>query len=114
MSNTLKVEEIKDKLTDAGISFDEKMKKEDLLRLLEDSTQNENDASSSEETQNLEEPKKKYVVVHDFKDLRDGNIVYIKGDIYPRKADAVVDEERVKELTSTKNKIGRVLIQEQE
>ena len=113
MSNTLKVEEIKDKLTDAGISFDEKMKKEDLLRLLEDSTQND-DASSSEGTEEVEEPKKTYVVVHDFKDLRDGNIVYIKGDIYPRKADAVVDEERVKELSSTKNKIGRVLIKEQE
>ncbi|RVT67656.1 HeH/LEM domain-containing protein [Niallia taxi] len=113
MSNTLKVEEIKEKLTAAGISFDEKMKKEDLLRLLEDSTQNENDATSSEETAPVVEPKKKYVVVHDFKDLKDGT-VYIKGDIYPRKADAVVDEERVKELSSTKNKIGRVLIQEQE
>lgn len=112
MSNTLKVEEIKEKLTDAGISFDEKMKKEDLLRLLEESTQNEND-SPPEETDPVVEPKKKYVVVHDFKDLKDGT-VYIKGDIYPRKADAVVDEERVKELSSTKNKIGSVLIQEQE
>ena len=56
---------------------------------------------------------KKYVVVHDFKDLKDSNTVYIKGDIYPAKADQIVDEDRVKELSSTKNKMGRVLIKEQ-
>ena len=113
MSNTLKVDEIKQKLTEAGISFDEKMKRDDLLRLLEESTPDEKDASPSEETDQVEKPQKKYIVVHDFKDLQDGTI-YIKGDIYPRKADAVVNEERVKELSSTKNKIGSVLIQEQE
>ncbi|WP_437830640.1 hypothetical protein ACQRXC_03935 [Niallia taxi] len=64
---------------------------------------------------NVEEtPQKKYVVVHDFKDLKDENIVYIKGDIYPRKADAIVSAERIKELSSTKNKIGSVLIQERD
>ncbi|MEM5014112.1 hypothetical protein WKH57_25725 [Niallia taxi] len=115
MSNTLRVDEIKQKLIEAGISFDEKMKRDDLLRLLEESTKNEKNDKSPEETDPVEEPKKKYVVVHDFKDLKDGDsTVYIKGDIYPRKADAVVEEERIKELSSTKNKIGSVLIQEQE
>ena len=60
-----------------------------------------------------ETPQKKYVVVHDFKDLQDGNTIYIKGDIYPAKADQIVDEDRIKELSSTKNQMGRVLIQEQ-
>jgi len=61
-----------------------------------------------------ETPQKKYVVVHDFKDLQDGNIIYIKGDNYPAKANQIVEEDRIKELSSTKNKMGRVLIKEQE
>ncbi|MGP9039818.1 hypothetical protein [Cytobacillus kochii] len=56
---------------------------------------------------------KKYVVVHDFKDLRDNNIIYFKGDIYPRRADSVIDEERIKELSSTNNKMKKILIKEQ-
>ncbi|MCT2342637.1 hypothetical protein M4D71_00695 [Niallia taxi] len=112
MTSTLKVDEIKKMLTDAGISFDEKMKRDDLLRLLDEA--NQNDATPPEETDQAEEPKKKYVVVHDFKDLKDGNTIYIKGDIYPRRADAVVEEDRIKELSSTKNNIGKVLIKEQD
>lgn len=42
------------------------------------------------DTEIIENPEevveKKYVVLHDFKDLRDNNIIYIKGDIYPRRA----------------------------
>ena len=112
MTSTLKVDEIKKKLTDAGISFDEKMKRDDLLRLLDEV--NQNDATPPEETDPAEEPQKKYLVVHDFKDLKDGNTIYIKGDIYPRRADAVVEEDRIKELSSTKNNIGKVLIKEQD
>lgn len=70
---------------------------------------------SGEVNQNEEElskPQKKYVVIHDFKDLNDKNIIYINGDIYPRRADAVIDEERIKELSSAENKIGRPLIKE--
>lgn len=66
----------------------------------------------SQNEEELSEPQKKYVVIHDFKDLNDKNIIYINGDIYPRRADAVIDEERIKELTSSKNKIGKPLIKE--
>ncbi|MEK4873127.1 hypothetical protein [Niallia sp. FSL W8-1348] len=55
----------------------------------------------------------KFVVVEDFRDLTD-NTVYIKGDIFPRKADATVSEKRIKELSSTKNKLKKVLIKEQD
>ncbi|HEY4601261.1 MAG TPA: hypothetical protein VIG73_08335 [Cerasibacillus sp.] len=61
----------------------------------------------------LESKPKSYVVIHDFKDLKDNNTIYIKGDIYPRRADAKVDDDRIKELSSTNNKIGKVLIKEQ-
>ncbi|MFJ7932315.1 hypothetical protein [Peribacillus sp. NPDC096448] len=66
----------------------------------------------SQNEQELSEAPKKYVVIHDFKDLNDKNIIYINGDIYPRRADAVIDEERIKELSSSKNKIGKPLIKE--
>lgn len=66
----------------------------------------------SKNEEELSEPPKKYVVIHDFKDLNDKNIIYINGDTYPRRADAVIDEERIKELTSSKNKIGKPLIKE--
>ena len=56
---------------------------------------------------------KKYVVIRDFKDLKDNNTIYIKGDLYPRRADTVVEEERIQELMSTNNKIAKQLIQEQ-
>ncbi|WP_273128954.1 hypothetical protein [Bacillus weihaiensis] len=77
--------------------------------------ENTEETKPVEEVETVEEtPEKKYVVVHDFRDLEDGNTIYIKGDIYPRRADSIVDEDRIKELSSTKNKLGRVLIQEQE
>jgi hypothetical protein len=60
------------------------------------------------------EPPKKYIVVHDFRDLKDNNAIYFKGDIYPKGDDVVVDEQRIKELSTTKNKIGKVLIKEQD
>lgn len=61
-----------------------------------------------------EEPQKKFVVVHDFKDLKDNNHIYIKGDIYPRASNQKVSVARIKELSSTKNKIQKVLIKEQD
>lgn len=70
------------------------------------------------ETELIEETaeatQKKYVVIHDFKDLKDNNIIYIKGDIYPKREDAIVDEARVKELMSIENKIGKAVIKEQD
>ena len=54
---------------------------------------------------------KEYVVVHDFKDLKDAkNTIYRKGDTY--KGDS--SETRIAELTSEKNAIGQVLIAEKE
>lgn len=54
--------------------------------------------------------KEKYKVVHTFKDLKDNNYIYKKGDIYPRER-LIPTKTRIKELTSTKNKTGKVLIE---
>lgn len=52
----------------------------------------------------------KYVVVYEiFKDLEDSDYIYKKGDIYPHEG-LEVSQKRIKELTSNKNKIGKVLI----
>lgn len=52
----------------------------------------------------------KYLVVYGrFKDLEDNNHIYRKGDVYPRKG-LEPTKERIKELSSKKNKIGEVLI----
>lgn len=59
-----------------------------------------------------EEPQKTYIVLHDFKDLKDKNKIYIKGDTFP-KGDTLISDERIKELSSTGNKIGKKLIKEQ-
>lgn len=67
-----------------------------------------------QEVESIEEQPKKYIVVHDFKDLKDNNKIYIKGDTYPKPADTHVSAARIKELSSTKNKIGKVLIKEQD
>ena len=53
----------------------------------------------------------KYRVINSFKDLEDNNHIYIKDkDIYPREG-LEPTKKRIKELTSTKNKIGKVLIE---
>lgn len=53
----------------------------------------------------------KYIVIHDFKDLEDNEYVYLvsKKDMYPREGFKPT-KARIKELTSTKNKIGKILI----
>ncbi|PAD70898.1 hypothetical protein CHH83_01425 [Bacillus sp. 7586-K] len=56
---------------------------------------------------------KKYVVVHDFKDLKDNDRVYIKDDSYPAVGAKKPTAARIKELSSTKNKMKKVLIKEQ-
>ncbi|GKV67300.1 MULTISPECIES: hypothetical protein [unclassified Sporosarcina] len=55
---------------------------------------------------------KKFTVLRDFTDLKDKNKVYRKGDIYPSPANKKVDEKRIKELSSTKNKLGKKVIEE--
>ncbi len=55
---------------------------------------------------------KKYVVVQDFKDLRDKNKIYNKGDRYPKPANKTISDERLEELLTDKNKQGRPVIEE--
>ncbi|TDL34573.1 hypothetical protein E2R51_02325 [Jeotgalibacillus sp. S-D1] len=52
----------------------------------------------------------KYKVAQDFTDLTDDH-VYFSGDKFPRKGRA--KKERIEELSTTNNKIGKVLIVEQ-
>ncbi|MEM5598409.1 hypothetical protein AAHB53_22620 [Niallia circulans] len=61
-----------------------------------------------------ETKEKKYVVVHDFKDLKDNDRIYIKDDPYPAEGAKNPTAARIKELSSTKNKMNRVLIKEQD
>lgn len=50
-----------------------------------------------------------FIVLKRFKDLQDNSFVYEEGDTYPRKG-IVVDDERLAELMSDKNKRGEPLI----
>lgn len=52
----------------------------------------------------------KYEVVHSFKDLQDNDYIYKIGDVYPREGNEPT-KKRIKELTSDKNKIGKILIE---
>ena len=55
-----------------------------------------------------------HLVVSEFKDLEDNEHIYNVGDIYPREGINIedIDSKRIKELSTKKNKIGKVLIQE--
>ncbi|NMH72778.1 hypothetical protein HF078_06820 [Bacillus sp. RO2] len=114
----MKVAEIKSKLTTLGVEFDDKAGKEQLAKLLKENEEKteEQPVEPKEETDEQPEEKEesvKYVVIHDFKDLEDNNTVYIKGDIFPRRADANPSQERLQKLLSKNNKIGKPLIKEQ-
>lgn len=53
----------------------------------------------------------KYRVINSFKDFEDNEHIYIANkDIYPREG-LEPTKKRIKELSSTKNKIGKVLIE---
>lgn len=54
----------------------------------------------------------KYEVIHDFKDLQDKNKIYRAGDIYPNPANKKIKKERIKELSSDKNRQRKPLIKE--
>ena len=84
--------QISKKLTDLGIEHNMNMTKNELIALVP------------------EKKEKQYKVVHRFKDLQDNNKIYRPGDIYDSEGKS---QERIKELSTTKNKIGRVLIKEQ-
>ena len=56
----------------------------------------------------------KYVVVYEiFRDLEDNDYIYKQNDIYPREG-LTPTKERIKELSSKKNKIGEILIKKVE
>ena len=52
-----------------------------------------------------------YKVSERFMDLQDDNYIYEVGDAYPRKG-ADLTLERIRELASNSNKIGKPLIEE--
>ena len=100
-----------------GVEFDERATKEQLEKLLEEKQAEANEQEETNQPEDVEEEENEvlptYVVIHDFKDLQDNNTVYIAGDIYPRRAESDPDEERIQELLSSNNKIGKPLIKEQ-
>ena len=49
-----------------------------------------------------------YKVIYPFKDLQDNGHIYNVGDIYPRHG-VHADKERVGELKTAKNKIGKAV-----
>lgn len=95
------IKDIKQKLDELSVEYDSKAQKDDLLKLLNE---------HSEEAQDEEPKQKSYVVIyHRFKDLEDNDKVYKKGDPFNHVGKT---KERIKELSTTKNKIGKVLIKE--
>lgn len=54
-----------------------------------------------------------YRVIVEFADLQDNNHVYRVGDKYPRTRRKVA-RNRIEELSSSKNKIGKPLIEKEE
>lgn len=52
----------------------------------------------------------KYMVIHKFRDLQDGDHIYNVGNKYPRKGRSKKD--RIDELLSCENKVGVPLIAE--
>lgn len=54
-----------------------------------------------------------YEVISSFVDLQDGNHKYSVGDVYPRKG-CTPSQIRIAELSGAKNKLGKILIREQE
>lgn len=55
--------------------------------------------------------KPKYEALFAFKDVEEGK-VYQKGERYPKPANKKVSEERLNELLSSENKLGKPVIKE--
>lgn len=108
------IPKLKKELTSLGVEFDEKATKEQLEKLLEEKQAEASEPVETNQSEDVEEEVfPTYVVIRDFKDLQDNNTVYIAGDIYPRRAESDPDDERIQELLSSNNKIGKPLIKEQ-
>ncbi|CAK6472674.1 hypothetical protein BFRIG_01879 [Peribacillus frigoritolerans] len=56
--------------------------------------------------------KKKYQATVDFKDLQDKGKIYRKGDTFPKPGNKKVEEERLEELLTSENKLGKPIINE--
>lgn len=56
----------------------------------------------------------KYEVLHDFRDLQDKEKIYRKGDTYPKPANKKISDERIEELSTSKNRLKKPLIKEVE
>lgn len=129
MSKKLTVDQIKEQLDEKEIEYKSNMNRDELLDLLskeqekeegiqDTDTTSEKESAEDTETDAKEEmavtkeaPKpKRYVVLHDFKDLEDNGTIYFEGDIYPRRAYTEVSEERAQELLSAANKRKKPLI----
>lgn len=104
MSNNMTVDEIKEVLDSFGIEYSNNMKKAELQALMDTET-------VPEEEVKAEQKEKAYIVLHDFKDLENGNKIYRKGDKFPTEN---ITKDRLAELSSYKNKIGKKLIKERE
>lgn len=119
MSKKPTIDEIKKQLDDKKIEYKSNLTRDELLKLLEGEKelqeQEVQETESTEKTDDEEQPEeeeKQYVVIEDFKDLLDRNIVYIKDDIYPKRADSEISEERFQELSSDQNKKEKPVIKE--
>lgn len=55
----------------------------------------------------------RYVVVESFSDMQDGGFTYKPGDAFPR-GGVSVGQNRLLELSTAHNKLGRALIKEQD
>ena len=95
------------RLSELEVPYDNKWTKDELI----DHLRAEGGQFDEKEVKAIEP--ETYIVLHSFKDLEDGGFVYIDGEKYPRKANKEVTRQRVNELLSVKNKIGKQLIKEQ-
>lgn len=54
----------------------------------------------------------KYIVLHDFKDLEDGDKVYKKNKPFPNPANKKISKKRIEELSGKDNKLGKPVIKQ--
>lgn len=116
MTKDITVKEIKEELTEKGIDFDNNAKKDELLALLQQS--HENDELVTEDVEEVDyqdesvEEEDEYIVVKDFRDIKDDNHIYREHDPYPREGKAT--QSRIEELSTKRNKRKEVLIKKVE
>ncbi|PGR01350.1 hypothetical protein [Priestia megaterium] len=56
--------------------------------------------------------KVKYIVLRDFKDLKDGDKIYTVGDTFPHEGSKKMTTKRINELKGSKNKHNAPIIKE--